>query len=102
MKEQLIGIDIYPNQARNRYLDHLIHPSFQRVNKRFVLPFENDDEEESRKQYYLPTVEKKYYSVMIDGKDFLDQPIKNDLKKHLTIFKKFQQFKEMSTQLVVY
>ena len=39
---------------------------------------------------------------MIDGKDFLDQPIKNDLKKHLTIFKKFQQVKEMSTQLVVY
>ena len=31
------------NQARNRYLDFLIDPSFQGVNKLFVLPFKNDD-----------------------------------------------------------
>ena len=85
-----------------RHLDHLIDPSFQGVSKRFVLPFENDDGGESCKQYYLPTVEIKYYSVTIDGKISLINQLKNDLKKHLTIFKKFQQVKEMSTQLVVY
>ena len=31
-------------------------------------------------QYYLPTVEIKDYNVMIDGRNFFDQPIKNDLK----------------------
>ena len=64
-----------------RHLDHLIDPSFQGVSKRFVLPFENDDGGESCKQYYLPTVEIKYYSVTIDGKNFLDQPIKKLFKK---------------------
>ena len=37
------------NQAQNRYLDFLIHPSFQEVN-RLVLSFQNDDGRESHKQ----------------------------------------------------
>ena len=28
----------------------------------------------------MPTAEIKYYNVMIDGRTFFDQPIKNDLK----------------------
>ena len=30
------------NEAKNRYLDFLIDPSFQRVNRLFVLSFEGD------------------------------------------------------------
>ena len=30
----------------------------------------------------LPTVEIKDYNVMIDGRNFFDQPIKNDLKSY--------------------
>ena len=30
--------------AQNRYLNHLINPSFQRVNRLFTLPFENENE----------------------------------------------------------
>ena len=30
--------------------------------------------------YYIWKVEKKYYNATIDGKNFFDQPIKNDLK----------------------
>ena len=45
------------NQVQNRYLDFLIDPSFQGVNRLFVLSFKDDDGRESRKQYYLPTVE---------------------------------------------
>ena len=44
------------------------------------MSFEDDDGQESHKQYYLPTVEIKYY-VMTDG-NFFDQPIKNDLKTY--------------------
>ena len=41
---------------------------------------EDDNGRESLKQYFLPTVEIKDYKVMIDGKFFFHQPIKNDLK----------------------
>ena len=69
------------NQARNKYLDFLIDPSFQGENRLFVLSFKYDDGRESHKQCcYLPTVEIKDYNVMIDGRNFFDQPIKNDLK----------------------
>ena len=64
--------------ARNANLNHLIEPSFQGVNRLFVLAFENDDQRTSNKRYYIPNVEIKDYNVMIDGKNFFDQPIKND------------------------
>ena len=35
------------NQAQNRYLDHQIDPSFQGVNRRSVLTFEDDNRRES-------------------------------------------------------
>ena len=41
------------------------------------MSFKDDDSWESHKQYYLPTVEKKSYNVMIDGRKFFDKPIKN-------------------------
>ena len=49
--------------------------------------FEDDDHWESHRQNYLPTLEIKDYNVMIDGKYFLDQPIKNDLKTYENIRK---------------
>ena len=75
-------------QERNRFLDFLIHPIFQWVNRLSVLSFEDDDDgQESHKQYYLQTVEIKYYNVLIDGKIFFVQPIKNDLKTYDNIRK---------------
>ena len=64
--------------AQNPNLNHLIEPSFQGVNKLFVLAFENDDNRTSDNQYYLPTVEVKDYNVMINGENFFNQPIKNN------------------------
>ena len=46
------------------------------VNRLFVLAFENDAQRTSNKRYYLPNVEIKDYNVMIDGKNFFDQPVK--------------------------
>ena len=66
-------------------------PSFQGVNRLFVLSFKDDDGRESHKQYYLLTVDKyylpKYYNVMIDGRNFFNQPIKSDLKTYGNIRK---------------
>ena len=57
--------------AQNRYLNHLINPSFQGVNRLFVLLFKNENDRTSHSTYYLPKVEIKDYNVMIDGKTFL-------------------------------
>ena len=51
------------------------------------MSFKDDDGRESHKQYFLPTVEIKDYDVMIDGRNFFDQPIKNDLKTYDNIRK---------------
>ena len=66
--------------AQNRYLNHLINPSFQGVNRLFVLSFENENDRTSHSNYYLPKVEKKNYMVMIDGKNVFVQPINAKLK----------------------
>ena len=64
--------------AKNANLNHLIKPSFQDVNKIFVLPFEDDAQRISNKRYYIPNVETKGYNVMINGRNLFDQPVKND------------------------
>ena len=64
--------------AQNADLNHLIEPSFQGVNRLFVLAFENDAQRTSDKRCYIPNVEIKDYNVMIDGKNLLDQPVKDE------------------------
>ena len=73
--------------AQNPNLNHLVEPSFQGVNKLFVLAFKNDGDRTSNNQYYLPTVEIKDYSIMINGENFFDQPIKNNKVKYENIRK---------------
>ena len=60
-------------------------PSFQGVNRLFVLPFENENDRTSHSTYYLPKVEIKDYNVMINGKSFFDQPINSDHKAYENI-----------------
>ena len=73
--------------AQNRYLNYLINPSFQAVNRFFVLSFENEDDRRSHSTYYLPKVEIKNYNVMIDGRNFFDQPINSMNKTYQNIRK---------------
>ena len=55
--------------AQNANLNHLLEPSFQAVNRLFVLTFENDTQRTSHFGYYLPNVELKDYSSMINGEN---------------------------------
>ena len=64
--------------AQNPKLNHLVEPSFQGINRLFVLAFENDDDRRSDDEYYLPTLEIKDYNIVINGENFFDQPIKNN------------------------
>ena len=73
--------------ARNRYLNHLINPSFRGVNRLFVLSFENEDERKSNSTDYLPKVEIKDCNVIIDGRNSFDQPINSITKTYKNIRK---------------
>ena len=64
--------------AQSPNLNHLVEPSFQGINRLFVLAFENDNDKTSNEKYYLPTVEIKDYNIVINGENFFDQPIKNN------------------------
>ena len=64
--------------AQNPNLNHLVQPTFQGVNRLFVLAFEVDAQRIVRTGYYLPNVEIKDYNIMINGENFFNQPIKNN------------------------
>ena len=59
-------------------LNHLVEPSFQGVNRFFVSASEDDTQRTSYSGYYLPNVEIKNYTIIINGENFFDQPIKNN------------------------
>ena len=55
----------------------MVDPSFQGVNRIFILAFVNDTPRTPHSGFYHPNAEIKNY-VMINGENVFDQPIKND------------------------
>ena len=53
--------------AQNPNLNHLVEPSFQGINRLFILAFEGDTQRTSHSGYYLPNVEIKDYNITING-----------------------------------
>ena len=45
------------NQTKTNQLNHLIDPTFSRVNRLFVLLFENEEDRTSFSKYYVSKVE---------------------------------------------
>ena len=72
------------NNLTRFYLD----ASFQGVKRLLVFPFNNIDnnankvERNSRRKYFLPRVNVTNYNILIDGRNFYDQPINNRIKKY--------------------
>ena len=56
----------------------MIYPKFTKVNRLFVLSFENENDRTSFSKYYVQNVQIKDLNVLIDGKSFFDMPIKNN------------------------
>ena len=65
------------NQTKNNNLNYLIDPTFTKVNRLFVLSFENENDRTSFSKYYTPKVEIKDFNVLVNGKSFFDVPVKN-------------------------
>ena len=51
-------------------------PSFQGVNRLFVMAYNG------QRKYYLPRISLNKYNVIIDGRNFYDNPIESDIKKY--------------------
>ena len=75
-------------QGKNIY--ELLNASFQGVKRLFVLAYviaadDNADQEpgiKDNKKYFLPRGEIKNYNVLIDGRNFYDQPINDIIKQY--------------------
>ena len=65
------------NQTKTNNLNYLIDPTFNKVNRLFVLSFENEEDRTSFSKYYTPKVEVKDFDVLIDRKGFFDALVKN-------------------------
>ena len=65
------------NQTKTNNLNYLIDPTFNKVNRLFVLSFENEEDRTSFSKYYTPKVQIKDFNVLINGKSFFDVPVKN-------------------------
>ena len=59
------------NQTKTNHLNHLIDPTFIKVNRLFGLSFENEEDRTSFSKYYVPKVEIKDFNILIDEKAFL-------------------------------
>ena len=65
------------NQTKNNNLNYLIDPTFTNVNRLFVLSCSNENDRTSFSKYYVPSVERNYFNVLIDEKRFFEVPVKN-------------------------
>ena len=73
-------------QTKTNNLNYLTDPTFNKVNRLFVLPFENKDDRKSFSKYYTLSIEIKNFNVLIDGIRFFDVPIKKAKKNHKKFF----------------
>ena len=58
------------NQTKTDQLNHLIDPTFIKINKLSFLSFENEKDRISFSKYYVPKVEIKDFNVSVDEKTF--------------------------------
>ena len=65
------------NQTKANYLNYLIDQTFTKVNRLFVLSFENEKDRTSFSKYYVQKVEIKDFNVLIDRESFFVVPVKN-------------------------
>ena len=59
--------------------------SSQGVNRLFLLAYNRENGQPTkngRQKYYLPRIDLKKYNVIIDGRNFYDNPIESDIEKY--------------------
>ena len=78
------GQDKDANTNEFKYIN--LDPSLQGVNRLFVMAYSRTDNNQPTKndqrKYYLPRIDLKKYNVIIDGRNFYDNPIESDIEKY--------------------
>ena len=62
-----------------------LDPSFQGVNRSFVMAYNRANGQPTRngqRKYYLPRIDLEKYNVIIDGRNFYDNPVESDIEKY--------------------
>ena len=62
-----------------------LDPSFQGVNRLFVMAYNRENGQPIRngqRKYYLVRIDLEKYNVIIDGRSFYDNPIESDIEKY--------------------
>ena len=65
------------NQTKNNNLNYLIDSTFTKVNRLFVLSFENESDRTSFLKYDVRNIQIKDFNLLINWKCFLEMQIKN-------------------------
>ena len=77
--------EINENADANVFKYINLDPSFQGVNRLFVMTYNRADGQPTRnrqQKYYLPRIDLEKYSAIIDGRNFYDNPIESDMEKY--------------------
>ena len=67
-----------------------LDPSFQGVNRLFVMAYNRANGQPTRngqRKYYLPRIDLQKYNVIIDGRNFYDNPIESNIEKYRELTK---------------
>ena len=62
-----------------------LDPSFQGVNRLFVMAYNRANGQPTRngqRKYYLPRIDLEKYNVIIDGRNVYDNPVESDIEKY--------------------
>ena len=82
---EYITKEINENADANVFKYINLDPSFQGVNRLFVIAYNRANGQPTRngqQKYYLPTIDLEKYNVIIDGRNFYDNPIESDIEKY--------------------
>ena len=77
--------EINENADANVFKYINLDPSFQGVNRLFVMTYNSANDQPNRngrQKYYLPRIDLEKYNVIIDNRNFYDNPIESDIEKY--------------------
>ena len=77
--------EINENADANVFKYINLDPSFQGVNRLFVMADNRANNQPTRnglRKYYLPRIDLEKYNVIINGRNFYDNPIESDIEKY--------------------
>ena len=89
-KTKEINENVDVNNPANTITYINLYPSFQGVNRLFVMAYNSVDGPPTRngqRKYYLPRIDLNEYNVIIDGRNFYDNPIESNIEKYRELIK---------------